>query len=144
MYRAVFPCVVIVVSCFFVGNASAQQQYVQKSHPILGKWQWTQKGNGCTEAYDFRRDGTAYVISGQERSDNTFTIAPEPDANGFFEITMKMTKDYGGKDCADSDEDTSGQETTTYILFEPSKTMFIWCKNAEVQACFGPLKQLDK
>ncbi|HTD91797.1 MAG TPA: hypothetical protein VK663_14105 [Burkholderiales bacterium] len=114
------------------------------AHPLVGKWQWTRPENKCTEIYDFRADGTVPVTSGAEKTDNRYTIEASPDPNGFYRLTMKTTKDYGGKDCADEETNNTGQESTNYVLFDPSKTMHIVCVEAKVERCFGPLRRSDK
>jgi hypothetical protein len=111
------------------------------AHPLVGKWQWTRSANRCTEVYDFRTDGTAYVTSGDERSDNTYTVSREPDERGFYTLKMKITKDYGGKDCGDLEQNETGQEHTSFVLFEPTREMYIACQQPSLQACYGPLKR---
>ena len=115
-----------------------------ESHPLIGKWTWTRAENKCTEVYDFRTDGTVFVSSGNERSDNTFVISREPETRGFYTIKMKVVKDYGGKDCGDSEKDDTGQEDTGYILFEPSQSMYISCQEPSITACFGPLRRVTE
>jgi hypothetical protein len=112
------------------------------SHPIVGKWEWTVPENKCTEVYEFRADGTVPVTSGAEKTDNTYTIAAKPDANGFYRLLMKTTKDNGGKDCTDDASDSTGQETTNYVLFDPTQTMHIVCVEPKPERCFGPLRRL--
>lgn len=111
-------------------------------HPLVGKWQWTRPVNKCTELYDFRPDGTVPVMSGTEKTDNTYTVTATPDHNGFYRLTMTITKDYGGKDCADDETDGTAEESTNYVLFDPSKTMHIVCVEPKVERCFGPLRRV--
>ena len=112
------------------------------AHPLVGKWQWTRPQNKCTEVYDFRADGTAVVTSGAEKTDNTYTVAANPDSNGFFRVTVKTTKDHGGKDCADDETDSTGQESTTYVLFDPNRAQSVMCAEPKLERCFGPLQRL--
>ena len=120
------------------------QTPVPRTHPIVGKWEWTLAENKCTETYDYRPDGTVPVASGTEKTDNTYTISASPDANGFFRLTMKVMRDHGGKDCGDDTADSTGQETTNFVLFDPSRTMHIVCMEPKLDRCFGPLKRVDK
>ncbi len=108
--------------------------------PIIGKWQWTAQ-NKCTETYEFQSDGVLTVLSGDERTDNTYTIASEPSVMGFYKLDVKVTKDYGGKDCADSVSNSAGEENTHYLLFEPTMEMFILCDSPALTSCFGPLRR---
>jgi hypothetical protein len=112
-------------------------------HPIVGKWTWTRSENNCTEVYEFLPDGTLKVQSGDERSDNSYAIAREPDANGFYEVKMKVMKDYGGKDCGDATDDSTGDEYVNYFLFDPSKARYIVCARPAFEACFGPLRKIE-
>ena len=113
-------------------------------HPIVGKWQWTNKANACTEIYEFRSDGSLFVQSGRERTDNTYSVAKAPDAGGFYTLSSKVTRDYGGLDCADSETDSTGEEYTHFVLFEPSMTMFISCNKPNLERCFGPLRRVSE
>lgn len=125
-------------------SSGLAQTPAPQGHPLIGKWQWTNAENKCTEVYDFRPDGTAPVVSGAEKTDNTYTVAPTPDQNGFYRVTMKTVKDHGGRDCADDDKDSTGDENTNYVLFDPSRTMHIVCFEPKVERCFGPLRRVDK
>jgi hypothetical protein len=111
---------------------------------IVGKWTWTQAENACTEVYDYRPDGTLYVESGTEKTDNTYSIASSPDQNGFFKMVLKIVKDYGGKDCADSDEDSTGQENVVHVLFHSSKSIHAICRDPNLDACYGPLHRMKE
>ena len=118
------------------------QAPVARSHPLLGKWQWTRAANQCTEVYDFRADGTAQVLSGTEKTGNVYTITPQPDAAGFYLLTMKTVKDQGGKDCSDDTRDSVGQSNTRYVMFEPSKDRHMVCATASPERCIGPLRRV--
>ncbi len=115
-----------------------------ESSGIVGKWTWTRAENACTEVYDYRPDGSLYVQSGAEKTDNTYSIAPSPDENGFFKMVLKITKDYGGKDCADSEEDNTGQESTVYVLFHSSRSIHAVCRDPNLEACYGPLRRMKE
>jgi hypothetical protein len=111
-------------------------------HPLIGKWQWTRSSNKCTEVYDFRPDGTAPVISGDEKTDNLYTISPDPDVNGFYRLSMRITKDHGGTDCADDASDSTGAESTNYLRFSPDGSEYIACLEPRTERCYGPLRRL--
>lgn len=112
-------------------------------HPLVGKWQWTRNVNKCTEVYDFRSDGTAPVTSGTETTDNVYTVAAYPDVNGFYRMTIRTTKDHGGKDCGDDDSDSTGMESTNYLIFNPSRDQYLACYGASLDKCFGPLRRVE-
>ena len=113
-----------------------------EAHPILGKWQWTRTENACTEVFDYAIDGTVTVVSGAEHTDNTYTIARLPDEQGFYAMTMRIVKDHGGKDCADTLTDDTGHVTKSYLLFEPGNGMYLSCQEPNLSACYGPLKRV--
>ncbi len=143
MYRSLNAVLVSVPFALFATSATAQVP-VAADHPLIGKWQWTRPVNQCTEVFEFRADGTAPVTSGDEKTDNTYTISSSADRNGFYQLNMKTLKDFGGKDCGDDSSDTTGQETTHYVLFEPQKTMHIVCAEPKVGRCYGPLNRVPK
>jgi hypothetical protein len=91
--------------------------------------------------YEFKADGTAPVTSGTEKTDNTYTVAATPDLNDFYRHTMTVIKDYGGKDCGDDESESSG-ESTNYIIFDPTKTMYLSCVEPKLEKCFGPLQKV--
>ena len=111
-------------------------------HPLIGKWQWTRSSNKCTEIYDFRPDGTVPVLSGTEKTDNVYTVAANPDANGFYRMTIRITKDHGGKDCADTESDSTGVESTNYLFFNAGRDRYLACYQASFDKCFGPLRRI--
>jgi hypothetical protein len=111
---------------------------------IVGKWTWTRTDNACTEVYDYRPDGTLYVESGAEKTDNTYSIASAPDQDGFYKMTLKIVKDYGGKDCADSEEDSTGQEQEVYVLFHSSGNLHAVCRDPNLETCYGPLHRVKE
>ena len=127
--------------CF---SLHAQTRRPSPQHPVLGAWQWTDSRNGCTEVYDFRADGTVPVVSGDERTDNTYTISESPDSQGFYTLTMFTVKDHGGKDCGGDETDNTSMENVIYLLFEPKLTEFIICAEQRLEACFGPLRRVRK
>ena len=113
-----------------------------ENHPLVGKWTWTRSANQCTEVYEFRPDGTALVTSGDERTDNVYTVAPKPDARGFYKLELRVTKDHGGKDCADLERDDTGQRNVNHVRFEADGRSHLWCRKPNLETCFGPLKRM--
>ncbi len=120
----------------------AAQERPPSGHPLVGTWQWTHKQSNCTEVYEFRADGTAFTQSLAERTDNTFTVSAAPDANGFYRVVIRTTKDHGGKDCVNDDANNTGLESTTYNLFTPDRNQMLTCYEPTQSACFGPLRRI--
>ncbi len=124
-----------------VATAAAQER-PPSGHPLVGTWQWTHKESNCTEVYEFRADGTAFIESRDERTDNTFTVAAEPDANGFYRVVLRTTKDHGGQDCVNDAANNTGLESINYNLFTPDRTQMLICYEPTRSACFGPLRRI--
>jgi hypothetical protein len=133
----------ILFTVAFVLAATAHAEGGEASE-IVGKWTWTRADNACTEVYDYRPDGTLQVQSGAEKTDNTYSIASTPDENGFFRMVLKIVKDYGGKDCADSEEDSTGQEQAVYVLFHSSRELHAVCRDPSLEVCYGPLHRMKE
>ena len=124
-----------------VATASAQER-PPSGHPLVGTWKWTHKESNCTEVYEFRADGTAFIQSRDERTDNTFTVATEPDANGFYRVVLRTTKDHGGQDCVNDSANNTGLESINYNVFTPDRTQMLTCYEPTRSACFGPLRRI--
>lgn len=137
-YVAAFLCFSVMVPAFAAGSER------REAHPFVGKWQWVRAENNCTEVYEFRADGAGFVQSGDERSDVTFSISEAPDSRGFYTLKLKTVVDYGGKDCADSESNDTGQESTTYLIFEPTQQKHLSCAQPNLSACFGPLNRMGQ
>lgn len=127
-----------------VFGLSAPSHAAEGNPDIVGTWTWTRAENACTETYDYRADGSLYVESGTEKTDNAYSMDPNPDANGFFRMTLKIVADHGGKDCADSEEDNTGQEQVVYVLFHSTKSLHAICRDPSLDACYGPLHRVKE
>ena len=123
-------------------TTAAAQERPPSGHPLVGTWQWTHQPSNCTEVYEFRADGTAFIQSRDERTDNTFTVAAEPDANGFYRVVLRTTKDHGGQDCVNDAANNTGLESINYNLFTPDRTQMLICYEPTRSACFGPLRRI--
>jgi hypothetical protein len=111
-------------------------------HPLIGRWQWTHTASGCVETYEFRNDGTARVTSGEERLDERYEISPIAEGARRYRLTMTTVKDYGGKDCVGSTDDTTGKSSVGYIEFGPSGDSMLFCADATRTRCMGPLRKV--
>lgn len=132
---------VLLVSLLLPMTTSAQD--ATDNTPLVGTWVWTRAENRCTEVYDFRRDGVAYVVSGEERTENTFSLSAKPGPVGRRRLVITTTKYYGGNDCADQTEDTTGKPSTSYVLFYPGGGQMILCADESSDNCVGPLIRLN-
>jgi hypothetical protein len=136
-----FFLALISTGAAFAATSLAQEPPPAK-HPLVGTWQWTHKESNCSEVYVFRADGTASIESRDERTDNTFTVAKEPDANGFYRVVLLTTKDHGGKDCVNDSANNTGLESVNHHLFTPDRNQMLTCYEPTRNACFGPLRRV--
>ena len=132
----------LLVLLAFAPAAALAQDAVDNT-PLVGTWSWTGGENRCTEVFDFRPDGTAYVISGAERTENRYALSSKPGPAGRKRLVMTATKYYAGKDCSGKTEDPTGKPITSYVLFLPGRTQMIVCSDETSEACFGPLFKLN-
>ena len=124
-------------------STAALAQEPADNAPLYGTWSWTKPDNHCTEIYDFRPDGNAYVISGAERTEARYALSPKPGPQGRLRLVITTTKYHAGKDCAGRAEDTTGKPSTSYVLFLPGREQAILCGDETSDACFGPLFKLN-
>ena len=134
---------IIFVVAFFASSVVGAAEG-EPAGNIVGKWTWTRADNACTELYDYRPDGTLHVQSGEEKTDNTYSITFSPEDNGFFKMRLKIVKDYGGKDCGDSEENNTGQEQVVYVLFHSTKPLHAVCRDPSLDTCYGPLRRVTE
>lgn len=138
-------CTILLIFSLCSGADAATLQRMRnpgEAHPILGKWQWTRPENACTEVFDYAIDGTVTVVSGDEHTDNTFAISRLSDGQGFYAMTMRIVKDHGGRDCADTTTDDTGHVSQSYLLFEPGNRKYLSCREPNLSACYGPLQRV--
>jgi len=96
---------------------------------------------GCSETYRFRGDGTTLVTSAAEISESVYTIPNEPDADGFYRLTDRVTKDNGKPDCS-GNVMKPGANATHFVRFHPSGKLFLLCAEASIDACIGPFTRV--
>jgi hypothetical protein len=110
-------------------------------HPLIGYWETKMVENGCLESYWFREDGTAVFTSGDEQLEARYEVTPQPDGQGFFKLTHRVTLSNKGLDCTRQTSETN-TEQTSYVLFQPDGRSFIACDNDDpsLEACFGPVE----
>ena len=110
-------------------------------HPLIGAWQWMRADNQCVEEYDFRPDGTVPVTSGSERTDSVYMVSPSPVEGAFYQLTIRIIKDYGGRDCAGDEADNSGQWSTVYLAFDARRLSYFLCAEPRPDRCVGPWRR---
>lgn len=110
-------------------------------HPILGIWRLAVPATHCLETYRFRADGTTLVTGAAEISESVYTIPNEPDPDGFYRLTDRVTKDNGKPDCS-GNVMKPGANATHFVRFHPSGKLFLLCAEASIEACIGPFTRV--
>ena len=118
-----------------IANAETMQ-------PLLGNWQWVNSENSCTETYQFNADNTVQIISGDEISDAEYHLSDKLTDRGFYTLTLKILKDHGGQDCAESLADNTGDVYHKFVMFHPSGEQYVSCDKETIEECVGPLKRI--
>jgi len=131
-----------LVAVALLPAAALAQVPAEDNAPLYGTWSWTRAENHCTEIYDFRPDGNAYLISGSERTEARYALSPKVGPAGRQRLVITATRWHAGKDCADRSEDMTGKPASSYLLFLPGRKQVIMCNDETSDACFGPLFKL--
>ncbi|UTY58790.1 hypothetical protein [Massilia sp. erpn] len=122
---------------FGVATAAAVALPVRDDHPIVGTWRFVVPDGSCHEVYRIRADGTSLITSASEVAETEFVIADQPDEQGFYASSDKIVKDNGKQDCT-GEITQVGQSVASFILFHPSKNMFLMCHKRDTKTCIGP------
>jgi hypothetical protein len=121
---------------------SAHADPPRADHPVIGIWRINLPSLSCHEIYRVRADGTQLVTSAAEVSESTFVISDQPSDKGFYKWADKITKSNGGGDCLGRAIPV-GDESTTYVIFNPSQSQFLMCEAEDIKTCFGPFIRLE-
>ena len=84
---------------------------------LVGTWKWTRPENRCTESMTFHGDGTLSTTSGEENTENQYTLAPPLPPGNRYTLTIHVVKDNAGKDCLGSKSDDTGRAEAVYLEF---------------------------
>lgn len=129
--------VALLASAAIGAAAAAPPKPVAKDHPIVGQWTFRAPDGTCAETYLFRSDGTSVVTSGEEVAETVFEISPAPLRTGFYKWADRIVRDNGKKDCA-GQVTPVGTQAVNFIMFNPSRDLFVVCTGESLDACFGP------
>jgi hypothetical protein len=138
--RANSITILFVATSLAAASSFAVHAQPVSSADLVGTWSWTVPSGQCTETHTYRADGTRYVVSGQERSDSTFKTERAPSGT-FMKLTITTTKDYGGKDCGESDEDDTGKTSSVYFVLSPDRQKVLFCFEPSFKDCYGPFQR---
>lgn len=132
----------LAVSTFLLSaHVSAEADPRSLKHPLIGYWESHLPENGCLESYWFKEDGTAVFTSGDEQLEARYEVTPQPDAQGFFKLSHRVTQSNKAQDCTRQTSELN-TEQTSFILFKPDGSSFISCDNDDpsLENCFGPIE----
>jgi hypothetical protein len=130
------PALAVLASCFISFTALARPPISES--PILGRWSITE--DGCTETYQFRKDGTFSSTSRKETRHGRFTLeALRGHPRAPYKVVRTNLRDNLGKDCAGSSKDDTGTRDTRYLVFNRSRDRMMVCSSPDAKKCFGPL-----
>ena len=124
----------IFLTLLFCTNAnSTHSNDIMDVSLFYGSWSWETSTN-CVETYTFSKGGILQIKSGDEVTDNTFQIIKAKEDNKFSKLTFTTTKDYGGKDCAYTEKDSTGESAEMFVTIK-FDIMFN-CATAEGSDCW--------
>lgn len=112
-------------------------------NPLQGTWEWVNIKNSCVETYIFGIEQSGHITSGEETSNASYVISTTPTAQGFYQVTLSILKDHGGKDCGESYTDNTGEVYHKYLMFHPSGNQYVSCDSEDIKDCVGPFKRIQ-
>ncbi len=131
-------------TCFAIGLVCiANLANAKDPNPLQGSWEWVNIKNSCVEVYTFGTENTAYISSGEEKSDAKYTIANKPTPNGFYQVSLEILDDKGGKDCGESVENNTGDVYQKFVMFHPAGNHYVSCDEEDTSTCVGPFRRLE-
>ena len=131
----------LLLSVLGAAMLALAQKAPASDHPILGIWRLAVPDTNCSETYRFRGDGTTLVTSAAEISESVYTIPDKPDADGYYRLTDRVTRDNGKPDCS-GNVMKPGANVTHFVRFHPSGKLFLLCADASIEACIGPFTRV--
>jgi hypothetical protein len=131
------PRLYLLGAVFFLAAAVSLARPPLSGHPIIGTWIIRVRGTACTETWQLHSDGTAFYVSGNERSMSEYEISDQPNADGYFVLSDTVTWTNGKPDCLGT-KTPVGDRAVNYLLQTPAGG-FMVCNRPSVDACVGPL-----
>lgn len=141
-HTRIFLASLLTVGVLLISShAGADADPRSLKHPLIGYWESHLPENGCLESYWFKEDGTAVFASGDEQLEARYEVTPQPDAQGFFKLSHRVTQSNKALDCTKQTSELN-TEQTSFILFKPDGSSFISCENDDpsLENCFGPIE----
>ncbi|MBI2726411.1 MAG: hypothetical protein HYX42_09190 [Polaromonas sp.] len=110
-------------------------------HPLAGTWSWTPFNSRCVETFQYRSNNTMLGTSGEAVAEWNYTVTPQANDRGFYEVVETSMRQNGKKDCSGDTIDSAGMVNTRFVQFSPARDQMLVCRTPSLQACFGPLKR---
>jgi hypothetical protein len=111
------------------------------ANPLQGTWEWVNIKNSCVEIYTFGIENTAHITSGDEVSDARYIISDQPTTKGFYQVSLEILDDKGGKDCGESVENNTGEIYKKFVMFHPGGHQYVSCDKEDTSTCVGPFRK---
>lgn len=125
--------------CAQAAGPAPSKPLAATSHPIAASWSWSLPGKSCTESLTYGADGMRSGASGEERTQASYAVSPQPGITGFYRLTEVITQSNAKGDCAGDLHEVSGEPLTRFIQFSPDRNKLLVCREDSLKACFGPL-----
>ena len=129
------------LACAALLLSGAWQGALGQQPDIVGTWEWTRKKDGCREQYVYRHDGTLSIRRGEKLTDHTYRMSWAPEPNGRYRVNVTTVKDDGRGDCDGSTADSTGRQSTVYVLFGQSRETMIQCGSPAGADCTGLMQR---
>ncbi|MES2512231.1 MAG: hypothetical protein V4625_20065 [Pseudomonadota bacterium] len=110
-------------------------------HPLAATWNWMPFGSRCMETFQYRANNTMLATSGEAIAEWNYTVTPQANEKGFYEVVETSMRHNGKKDCSGDTVDGAGIVNIRFMQFSPTKDRMLVCKTPSLEACFGPLRR---
>lgn len=132
----------LILACWpLSGWAEEPAETANPSFSIVGTWRWQRADTGCGETYEFRDDGTATVLSGDELTANRYEFDGIRQPNGRYRLVITVFKDLGGHDCGNNGGDSTGDVYRNSVVVLDTDIILVCVGEDELFNCFGPLRR---
>jgi hypothetical protein len=136
------PLLGLLVSAFLGAAAShAADAPAPGLHPLTGTWSWTAFGSKCVETFEYRSTKTMLSTSGEAIAEWNYTVTPNANDKGFYEVVETSMRHNGKRDCSGDTVDSTGIVNIRFIQFSPARDRMLVCREPSLAACFGPLRR---
>lgn len=128
----------------FAPDAMSPADTPSRAPKLVGRWQWTRQDNQCTETLEYRADGTSSATSGDEHTEDRWTLSPWLPGSDSFRLTLTTTRDDGGRDCANRTNDDTGATVNVFLRFASDDALMVVCYTESGNRCYGPLRRVGE